>query len=363
VITDVHDTPSLGQVNKARLSHRLNYDSERLLVWDTILSVLSSEKEKGREVFLLFLGDIFDRPYKNGFSLTEANNNFIALSEACTSIYSVIGNHELTYYTDNPFWTLVTEISDKRVRTIRKVKQPVGVFPVIKITDKLVDGEVIFYFNHYGVVPYKVEESDNDKINIGLFHQEICAKEIFDYMQSVLTGNMWRGSFDSITSMSSTAKYQYAYFGHYHKVYGSWTIREEGKDVNIRYLASLIRTDHTEFNNNFLDRSIPIIRVDDGKFIGIEEFLFKLQPRELCIDEKSVELSQKAYEALKGKREVRNKVSLVDDPILNIRSKLISRPGLSIVNALQYDSGATLLDSMNSTLSSIIGIGDDFGNE
>lgn len=93
-------------------------------------------------------------------------------------IYSVIGNHELSYYSSNPFYTLVSDIESDKVQSIlNRVWQPVGSAGVIKVVDSLEDGEVLFHFNHFGTT---IAKPVVGKHNIGLFHQDIVNSEILN---------------------------------------------------------------------------------------------------------------------------------------------------------------------------------------
>lgn len=86
-------------------------------------------------------------------------------------IYTVLGNHELTYYKANPFYALINKMESEAVqKIINKVWTPLGLSNTIRVVDKLEDGNVDFYFNHNSTAVQSVSVND-DKVAIGLFHR------------------------------------------------------------------------------------------------------------------------------------------------------------------------------------------------
>ena len=91
IIPDVH----LGNISSA---NRINYRAEMEYVQGEMLKIAAKYKSEGYAIKTLFLGDIFHNSYK---SVTEALIDYSFLQAWRNKVgecFSVIGNHELTYY-------------------------------------------------------------------------------------------------------------------------------------------------------------------------------------------------------------------------------------------------------------------------
>lgn len=253
LITDLHLFPTL--VN------RKDYLSELLPVLSKIESLLDSYREKGYHTHLIFLGDIFHRGFSKVSQAFPLQDIIRYLCSKADTSYSLVGNHELSYYKENPFWYLISELEDLSLRDISTIKQPLGTSNVLRIPAFIRDGDTTISFNHYGT-NIKLPDA-NAKVNIGLFHQDIGDNDIT---------RMW-GEFTPVESISN---YDYCFFGHLHQAYGKYQIN--GK-FTAYYLGSLGRTNHIEVDDSNLERMIPVIITEDGKFQNIEEHTIILLSR------------------------------------------------------------------------------------
>lgn len=312
IITDLHDT-------YVKKQNRFSYRNEIMFVKREIFRTIDKYKEKGYSVSLIFLGDIFDRGYLKTFDAVEANNEFICLRNSCDAIYSVLGNHELSFYSDNPFYTLVTEVESKKVQSIsNKTWTPKGTLPVLRIPDALEDGEVIFHFNHYATPINKPIEG---KVNIGLFHQDIVCNEILDQMtQQLGEKKIWGATPIDLDKVSIFRGYRYSFLGHLHKVYGQWNWTDDttGEVSYLYYLASLGRPNCTEVNDAMLERNLPVVCVEDGKFCGVEDNTFDLPDLATAVKQEIVELEHIRYEAQKARKEYKKYKPSDDNPVQNV---------------------------------------------
>ena len=319
LITDTHFGNLVTSTRKA-------YREEMQDTQSKLLEIAVKYKKAGNNVIACFMGDIFHNSYKD---VTEAliDKDFLHLwQQTLGDIYTVMGNHEFTYYKANPFYTAVNCIESDAVRgIINKVWMPLGIDSVIKVVDRLEDGEVVFHFNHYGT---GIRNPEIEKINIGLFHQDIIdpviresAKGNLNYVQTV-----------DVDKSGILTGYQYCFFGHIHNVYGVW----KSNGVYLQYLASLGRTNETEVRNDFLERDIPAIIVEDGKFVGIEDNYVQLLPREKCIVEEVVIKNQEARQRVKEVRELKDYIPFGDNPVDNVKQIFTETPTvLQIINDLQ----------------------------
>lgn len=264
------------------------------MVFDQLLKNAAEASEKGYRNILIILGDFYDR----GFS--DAGDAMMALEFARMAfsnfdkVFAVVGNHELTYYKNNPFWFLVSGISDNDLlREYTKIKQPKGFLDSITVTDKHIDGEVAFIFNHYGTRIKQVEPQC--KVNIGLFHQNIASHEIPD---------VW-GEYIDIEKSQLFDDYTYMFLGHIHsnEYYGRYKL---ASGTIAYYLSSVVRASVSEIDDNYLIRNIPIVYVEDGKFTRVEDKEFRLLKRSECVIEEIVKANKAARDALKKRKEIFN---------------------------------------------------------
>lgn len=323
IVTDLHLWGS-------NIRGRFDYKAEVKHAVDNIISVADKYKIRGYTVIIIFLGDLFHMSYNEMFEGISSNNLIIYLRTRVDSMYSLLGNHELSFYKDNPFWTLVAQLESDRIKSsIKKMWQPRGVIHVMSVVDELIDGNVRFLFNHYGC---PVMSPPNDgKVNIGLFHLDLYAKALVEDVERNKGVKIFEHNpvyFDG--SSEVLYGYDYAFLGHMHMMYGKWIYQSDitGYETKLYYLASLGRTDHRQVNNLMLERNIPAVLVEDGNFVQVEDNLFNLMRREDCVDEAKVELAQEKREEQNELKEMRKYVPYSDDPIENIRISLTSSPAL-----------------------------------
>lgn len=272
------------------------------------------------KIVLIFLGDIFHSGYDNVFDGILANNLMIKLRGAVDDVYSLIGNHELTYYTDNPFWTLMTKVDSQRANlALGDRRRPKGNLDIITIPDELICGNVRFIFNHFSC---GVHRPDADGlINIGLFHQDIYTKAIVHDIEVTRGQVVFEHSPNYFDKAPVFKNYDYAFLGHAHLFYSEWNYICDftGYKTNLTYLSTLGRTNQLEVQDNFLERDIPAIVLEDGRFVRREYNKFDLLSRSDCVIEKQVELYQQTYQERKAKLAAREYIRYKDDPIENLR--------------------------------------------
>ena len=323
IIPDVH----LGNISSA---NRINYRAEMEYVQGEMLKIAAKYKSEGYAIKTLFLGDIFHNSYK---SVTEALIDYSFLQAWRNKVgecFSVIGNHELTYYKANPFYHAIRSINSESVTNIKnKVWTPLGFENVINVVDELHDGEVGFYFNHYGT---GIRKCSGDNIKVGLFHQDIVDSSIINETNEKGRRLDWVKPVE-IEKHSILDDYDYCFFGHMHTISGVWKTEK----TFLVYLASLGRTNETEVKDDFLTRNIPGVIVKDGVFEGIEDNIIQLMPRASCIKEDVAETMREAYAEVKERSEIRHSVSASDDPILNLRSLFVESPEIiKMLDDLEY---------------------------
>lgn len=325
IITDLHD-------HDKKKDNRVNYSAEIQYVKSKILNLALTYKQQGYSVNAIFLGDIFDRGFGSATSGIKGYTFFLNLLDYCDKLYSVIGNHELSFYSNNPFYTCITHIDSEKIKKVKgKIHQPLGTYDLISVPDTLRVNDVNFIFNHYGT---KIGEPENGCINIGLFHQEIVCNAIVEQMQQSFTGQYIAGQTIDYSKVGVFDGYDYAFMGHNHKIYGQWDFVDDnsGERCVIQHLASLGRPNVTEVNDKFLERDIPAVLIEDGKFRGIQHNLFNLMSYSECVLAAVVETKKRKATEIKTRMAIKSYTPLTDDPIQNIIGNFMSSsPELAVI--------------------------------
>lgn len=313
IVSDLHDFYK-------NLENRVDYVGEIEFVKEHILEVGLKYRNLGYEVNIILLGDVFHRAYQDVNAAVISNNFWVISKKLFKHIYCVIGNHETSYYSNNPFYTLVSEIRSKKMQTVlNKVYTPRGLDNVFEVVDAVEDGDVVFHFNHYGC---SISHAVNGKVNIGLYHQDILNSEILKLMQATYNNDVYAPKLLDFDKLDIFDGFTYNFFGHMHQVYGTWgyTNPKTGKSSVLCYLASLGRSNVTEVNDDFLERNVPAVLIDDGHYSRVENNLFLLPDRQSSVREDIVKEQKAAYQVVKEQRELKNYSPMGDDPVNEIEN-------------------------------------------
>ncbi|GAA0101661.1 hypothetical protein UT300012_23760 [Paraclostridium bifermentans] len=317
VVSDLHSSYK----NK---DNRHDYLGEIEFVIDKIFETCKKYIELGYEVCLIFLGDITDNSFKDQSKAIYFNNLFVLLQRLVSKIYCVIGNHEMSYYKDNPFWSLMTSINSERIKkVITRSWQPTGAIQLVEVLDTLDLGNTVLHFNHHAT---DVSRPIDGKTNIGLFHKDIISSAIIEDLRLNEGVDIFEAKPTYIEKNPEVLRgYKACLFGHMHKIYGKWIFTDDltSDEIELIYLASLGRPNQTEVMDNLLVRNLPAIIIDtEGNLVNIEDNLITLPSRSEAIKEDIVEKQQEAYKKRKERKYFLDYVSYNDDPIENIKSAL-----------------------------------------
>lgn len=322
IVSDLHESYR----NK---DNRYDYLKETALVREEIINIGKKYKELGINPKLILLGDVYDRSFKDVTKAALTNNFWILAKSIFTEIYSVLGNHETSFYKDNPFYTLVQNIESTKVKGIlNKVWTPLGVLGTIQVPDLITDGNVCFHFNHHNTA---VSTAIEGKYNVGLFHQDFVTKEIVDCMKNQFGNTEFiTKSTLNLDGTNLLDNYNVCFFGHLHKVYGTWHFKNDlnGKETLLYYLASLGRPNASEVIDSFLERNIPAVIVDDGDFVQIEDNKFYLPSRAECIKETVLQEQQEKRKEYKDNVFERHYKPTTDNPIESLLQRCAQDPQL-----------------------------------
>lgn len=282
IVTDLH-----CDMEKA---NRINYFGEILTAMQDIMAIAENYKKRGYTTKLIFLGDVFDAGLSNPSDAMQLMEVFYYFCSVFESVWSVVGNHEISYAKNNPFWFLVSSVQDDSLSKLKRYIQPRGLNSRIVIPDIIEDGDTTFYFNHYGL-PAKVPQQGDTRI--GLFHQNVGSNDIC---------KMW-GTFDDVEEASYVQAYNYSFFGHMHLARGEYWLNEAHTCKGI-WLGTIGRTKVDEIIDDSLDVTVPVVLIEDGRFKGIDNNTIHLQGRADTIDFPKLEASQKSRELIVERRQI-----------------------------------------------------------
>lgn len=326
------------------ISSHLNYLKETEDIKEQLLQLALKYKRDGfNTVNLLLMGDVFHRSYANVEAAVYDCSFFVLWREKFGECFSVVGNHELSFYKSNPFFSLVKTIESKKVASISdRVYAPLGLLSIIRVVDVIECGNVKFFFNHNRCGISRPEKING--INIGLFHQDIVCKQIRESAESRLGSSIW-GETIKFEDVDIFDNYDYCFFGHMHKVYGTWKM---DNGTTLCYLASLGRSDVSEINNNFLERNVPVVKVIDDEFTGIDDNFITLGSYEECVDVSVANANHEKYELSKVNKLARLYSPLDDDPLKSLKAYYADNEMvLTIIDGLLSDLIDPIGDSLN----------------
>lgn len=266
LVTDLHIASSKA--------NRLNYLGEILNSLSQIMQIAEKYKAQGYTVNLFLLGDIFDSSITNASDAMQLMEIFRFFCSDFDKVWAVVGNHEITYAKDNPFWFMVAEVGDEELQKVKRYLQPRGIMSTVNIVDRVIDGEVTFYLNHYGTPP---KVPDMSGVRIGLFHQNIGSTQICQMY----------GVFDDVEKVSYIQAYNYGFFGHMHLAKGKFYLNESHTCL-CEWLGTIGRTKINEVSDKDLEVNIPVVKIEDGNFKGIDDNSIFLLSEADAIDKNKV---------------------------------------------------------------------------
>lgn len=304
-------------------------------------------KEQCDHLTLIWIGDIFHKNFTNmdefGFWLMW----FLETRAMVDEQYSVIGNHEISYYRDNPFWHLVSNLEAPSLSAMSgKTIHPRGKQPIIRVVDKISDGKWDIYLNHFGIF----HQPDKPTNNIGLFHSSIIEDEIARTLREKYNRDPLEHFIDHsyIRRTSPFFNYDYADVGHMHRAFGLFTLEyPNGSSTRLRYLGSTGRTNSKEVDDNDLDRVLPVYTIVDGDTLTFEEIPMRLWSRLESINETKVKEQTEKSEKLAEKREYRRSTTLLEDPMYQMRETFKSIEGaLTLIDSATQQTTPNFLKEL-----------------
>ena len=321
-------------ISYTNIDGRKDYIGEIYSYMNEIMQIINEDKDIDT---VCFVGDIFNRGFNNIEEYFRWIDWFTFLNDVLTSrggkIYSVVGNHELSFSKNNPFWRLVAkEHFNTDASWDNKAVMPKGLKDIINVCDVLeYSDKVSIFFCHYDrtdmckkQVMSHIEEH-SDKCRICLSHNYIISNEIMrtlrdGYGRDPMTHFI---EHEHIGSMGLYEQFDMVFNGHMHKAYSRFTITRDNDNhkTKLFYLGSIGRTNSDEVNDTDLTRLIPVI--DDMG--NLEEHYIQLWDRQsTLVDDYDDNKAEKKYDNVRY-NDIVNSIVDVSNPVDDLLSSMTDR--------------------------------------
>ena len=271
--------------------------SRQLQLMDELVELIKINKVTG----VIFTGDIADRGYKKcGFDyqslvISKIKNISKAVEGNC---FSVFGNHELTYYKDNIFYSVASIDNDVIERQIIGKKVPNLIEPYIKTPSVIDFGDLKIYLVHYDKDKmYKI--LDESRQAVAIYHDDFISLESSEILYHHSVGNGI-----NILNTNVFNNIDWAIMGHIHIPINQFKINNDRMTV-VDTPGSIIPRTITEKHNKV---NLPVICIDNYGFH--REYLnFNIGDFDETINHEIVKKQQQQYVMSKVIKETKSIVS------------------------------------------------------
>lgn len=278
------------------LANRLDYYSEILSIVERFGLIVNKYRRMGYKCIALYNGDVAHR----GSTSDALNDKAVQIIKYMNShfdeCYVNFGNHEFTYYKNNPILKFIKEIEDVRITESFPNIQGTSLTPDIRVVAELSYEDFEIGFTPYGFLPM----AGTKEIKHMVMHDDLMSANAYNRL-AVEVPNY---KFTTVSLAQDT--FDYVYCGHAHLVSEKW---QHGK-TTIYNMASLGRSSVSEIKDEMRSRTIPIILSENGYFKEVAEETITLHRRADVVDEEKLLKSQEAYQAVKRRKLVREALTL-----------------------------------------------------
>ncbi len=248
-------------INGQNIKTRKDYLSEMKSIFNAVERLIDEAKPD----YVIFMGEIFNGSIKSAKEVLYWVFTLLRVSEK-TRILSVKGNHEDSFYVDNPFWYLA------------KGCGIVNGQGTIELLPNLILDEVSFTFHHHNVPVVE----NKAKVNIGIMHRDIMPRGLKDIIDE--DNNYFYVDASSSNVGEIFGDYDIVLNGHMHKLHGMFKLtRPSGRNLLLIYTSSNGRTNRTEVHENFLFRNHYILDIT-GEVVDVKIAKLKLPLDVLATD-------------------------------------------------------------------------------
>lgn len=194
----------------------------------------------GLKPIVIFPGDFCHKNFTFYAEVLMLKNLLYELDTVTESIISCVGNHEISFPTNNPFW----ELADLRTERLRERFSDLSLAfstGIIKVADYVnINDSVGLVLNHYGdILP--ITEEFQDKFKIGIFHDHIWDPDFEHFFAKEPIGNKYI-RYTSISNYN-LGNYDICFIGHIHSICGSINMNDQTRLI---YMGTAQRTNVSE---------------------------------------------------------------------------------------------------------------------
>lgn len=287
--------------------NRFHYDEECFSVLARLgaISKYYREERNFTEVNGISLGDLVDGSNKVRSRYVAVQQQIKVLLSYFDKFYLNFGNHEITYYKDNPVYSFIADIQHPDILFKFPQLHCESIFNEILTPEYLefANLEIVFRGWETNTKPH------TDKKSIMLLHEALLDEcGISDvYQATSYLPEVYTLSNDSVEEV---------YCGHVHTVISDWELM----GIKVHNLGSLLRTSILEISDYSRERPIVVLLFDNNNnYIGKECQTIILHERQLIVDENSVVKSQIQREDYKEQLKIRNLNTM---PLLDIQNPI-----------------------------------------
>lgn len=306
VVPDIHLLP------KSPAHRTTDYLGKTLSVLDDLIQLIKDQEVQ----CVIFTGDIFDRSFKtvNLNYIADIIEKFKSINEICEGyVFSVLGNHEQTYYDSNPFYCIADISKSEYVKELLKDKYlPSLIAPYIQVVDRLEFPNLdihLFHYNKY--TKTYITDLNSNKENIGIYHDDLIT---FESEQLLYHHRIGKGI--SVVNTNIFDNIKLAILGHIHTPLLPFEINNTTVICSGCLIPRTVAERHTSV-------SLPLIDVEEEVTVSLVQF--EIQNLSDTIVQESVNNAQKKYKANKVFKMVKQIAStqLYDDMLATLQPSVV----------------------------------------
>lgn len=325
IITDLHFYHSLA--------NRYDYFAENLSIIERIKRIVTRYRQEGfTKITCILGGDVAHRGSANDLLNDKATQLTRYILSLFDQNFANLGNHEFTYFKNNPLWKFIKEIEDDRIKSRYPHIKGTSLIEELRVIPRLEYEDFEINFCHFSMIPTK---GDKEK-SILVMHDKLLSDAAYTKMNSLAKG------YRVMRSLVQEDMFDYVFCGDQHMSYEKWNL---GKTL-VYNLSTLGRTNVLEIDDGFRERLIPVILVENGKFAGIEDELIILHKREDIVDEEKVAVSQAKYQEVKARKEALDAMgyAMSDSPIESLVQDLKNSEQTTLLQVLEQIVSGKLVE-------------------
>lgn len=278
------------------LANRYDYYGENITIIEKIGRLVNKYREQGYTCISLLNGDVAHKGSSKDTLNDYASQAIKLLLSYFDENYLNMGNHEFSYFKNNPIFKFIKEIEDPRILAnyphlkCSSLVQDLRVVPILEYEDF----EIVF-------TPYKyLPIRGNKPISHLVMHDDLVSDHEFNRLGTEMPEYKMKRVF------IPEGQFDYIYCGHSHMVRETW---QHGTTC-VYNLSTLGRSNVNEIDDSFRHRIIPVITSESGIFKEVVDEVITLHKREVIVDEEKLKKSRQAYENTKERKQIRQSLAI-----------------------------------------------------